>query len=236
MALANGLPGSLAEVAFLLNLAQQKDPIGKKLIKMFSCPQKPTKKQPKVWLTKEDCPAEWDQFKAYCLRDLEVMRAIVRQLRDLTAKEWALWCIDQRANDAGLLLDMDLVHAGIEIADAHSATLMAEAAQITGLANPNSVAQLKTWLHDQHGEEIESLNKASLGDLSGRLHGGASRMIEIRQQLGMTSIDKYRAMARSVCADGRVRGLLQFHGARTGRWSGRLIQVQNLPRPTLGKE
>lgn len=233
MALANGLPGSLAEAANVLGLAEQKDPIGKKLIKMFSMPQKPTKKQPKVWLTREDRPAEWEQFKAYCIRDLEVARAIHRQLRDLSPREWALWCIDQRANDTGSLIDLDLVNAAIAIDDVQTEKLLAEAVQITGLANPNSVAQLKAWLLEQHGEQVASLNQESVTNLLGKVNGSAQRMLEIRRQLGKTSIDKYRAMARSVGADGRVRGLLQFYGARTGRWSGRLIQVQNLPRPTI---
>jgi DNA polymerase len=233
MALANGLPGGLAEAAHVLDLAEQKDPIGKKLIKMFSSPQKPTKNQPKLWLTKEDRPAEWEQFKAYCIRDLEVARAIRRQLRDLSPREWALWCIDQRANDVGFLVNMDLVNAAIAIHDVQTDRLMAEATKITGLKNPNSVAQLKTWLHQAHGETITSLNKAALGDITARLSGDAQRMLEIRAQLGMTSTDKFRAMARSVCSDGYVRGLLQFHGARTGRWAGRLVQIQNMARSTL---
>jgi DNA polymerase len=231
MAYANGLPGSLAEVAYVLGLAEQKDPLGRKLIRLFSLPQKPTKNQPKVWLTMEDRPAEWDQFKAYCVRDVEVERSIHHTLRDLPRKEWNLWAIDQRANDTGLCVDARLIEAAIRIDDAQTKQLLAEAVQITGLDNPNSVAQLKGWLLEQHGEDVESLNKAALEDLTGKLDGSAKRMMEIRQQLGKTSIDKYRAMERSACSDGRVRGLLQFYGAsRTGRWAGRLIQVQNLPR------
>jgi DNA polymerase len=230
----NGLPGALGECAHVLGLAEQKDPIGKKLIRMFSLPQKPTKKQPKVWLTRHDRPAEWEQFKAYCIKDVEVERAIDRQLCDLPRKEWELWFMDQDANDNGLVVDQQLVEAAIRIDDNQTAKLLREAEAITGLNNPNSVAQLKAWLLEAHGEEVESLNKAALADLTAKLNGSAQRMLEIRQQLGKTSIDKYRALERSVCSDGRVRGLLQFYGAsRTGRWAGRLVQVQNLPRPSM---
>ena len=233
MAYANGLPGALADVAHVLGLSEQKDPVGKKLIKLFSLPQKPTKTQPKIWRTKEDRPPEWEQFKNYCVKDVEVERAVHHQLRDLSPQEWDLWAIDQRANDTGLCVDRQLIKSAISIDDRQTSALMAEAVQITGLDNPNSVAQLKGWLLEQHGEDIESLNKAALIDLSSKLNGTAKRVMEIRQQLGKTSIDKYYAMERSECSDGRVRGLLQFYGARTGRWSGRLIQVQSLPRPSI---
>lgn len=234
MAYANGLPGSLEQVAFVLGLAEQKDPIGKKLIKMFSLPQKPTKKQPKVWLTKEDRPAEWEQFKQYCIKDVEVERAIHHALRDLPRKEWELWALDQRANDTGLCVDQRLVEAAIRIDDHQTSRLLAEAIELTGLDNPNSVAQLKAWLLEEHGEEVKSINKGTVAELSSKLNGSGQRMLEIRAQLGKTSIDKYRALERSVCSDGRVRGLLQFYGAsRTGRWAGRLVQVQNLPRPLM---
>lgn len=233
-AMANGLPGALGDCAHVLGLAEQKDPIGRKLIRMFSLPQKPTKRQPKVWLGKADRPAEWEQFKAYCIKDVEVERSIHGLLRDLPRKEWDLWFIDQHANDQGLLVDRRLVEQAIRIDDIQTSKLLKEAEEITGLSNPNSVSQLKAWLLEEHGEEVESLNKASISDLTVKLNGHAQRMLEIRQQLGKTSIDKYRAITRSVCSDGRVRGLLQFYGAsRTGRWAGRLIQVQNLPRPSI---
>ena len=234
LAYANGLPGALAEVAHVLGLSEQKDPLGRKLIRLFSLPQNTTKNQPKVWLTKEDRPAEWEQFKAYCIRDVEVERSIHKRLRDISTQEWALWAIDQHANDVGIFVDAKLIESAIRIDDIHTRTLLAEAEQITGLENPNSVAQLKLWLQEHHGEDVESLNKDALKCLTGKLNGSAKRMMEIRQQLGKTSVDKYRAMGRSTCRDGRVRGLLQFYGAaRTGRWAGRLIQVQNLPRPGI---
>ena len=158
----------------------------------------------------------------------------IERLRDISTQEWALWAIDQHANDIGMCVDAKLIESAIRIDDIHTRTLLAEAEQITGLENPNSVAQLKLWLQEHHGEDVESLNKDALKCLTGKLNGSAKRMMEIRQQLGKTSVDKYRAMGRSTCRDGRVRGLLQFYGAaRTGRWAGRLIQVQNLPRPGI---
>lgn len=235
---ANGLPGHLADTALALGLGDQKNPIGKKLIRMFCVPQKPTKNQPKVWLDHTDRPDEWSQFVEYCRQDVVVERAIHHKLHrfDLPAKEWDLWAIDQRANDLGIAIDARLVRQAIVINDTITEGLIAEAAALTGLDNPNSVAQLKAWLLEEHDESVESLNKAALTDLTKRLNGDPQRVMEIRQQLGKTSVQKYRAMLASACKDGRVRGLLQFYGAaRTGRWAGRLIQVQNLPRPSIEK-
>ena len=140
----NGLPGSLAEAALALNLTDQKDALGKKLIRLFSLPQKPTKRQPKVWLDPIDRPDEWLQFVRYCQQDVVVERAIHHKLRhfDLPATEWALWAMDQRANDLGIGLDRRLVEQAIAIDEHATAGLIEEAARLTGLDNPNSVAQL----------------------------------------------------------------------------------------------
>lgn len=235
LALTLGIPHHLADCAEFLNVAK-KDPRGKKLIKLFTSPQRPTKKQPKVWLTKEDRPKEWEAFKAYCVQDTVVEKEIHKKLIrfDLPPEEWRLWALDQRMNDRGALIDTKLVTQAIAIDDRRTEALLAEAVAITGLQNPNSVAQLKQWLLEEHDQEIKSLNKKVVAELKNVLGGEAGRMLSIRSQLGKTSIDKYRAMARSVCADGRVRGLLQFAGAqRTGRWAGRIIQVQNLPHNKL---
>ena len=201
MAYANGLPGSLGECARVLGLAEQKDPMGQKLIKMFSMPQKPTKKQPKVWLTAADRPEEWEQFKAYCIKDVEVERAIHHSLRDLPRQEWDLWCIDQHANDTGLHVDRQLVEQAIRIDQHQSAKLVEEAKALTGLANPKSVAQIKKWMQDEHGETVTSLNKKVVAGLADKLNGSAQRMMDIRAQLGKTSVNKYKAIERSVCAD-----------------------------------
>jgi len=236
MALTLGMPSSLAGCAEFLKLDEQKDTTGKKLIRLFSMPQKPTKKQPKIWVGKEDFPQEWEQFKAYCVQDVRTEMAIFDKLLrfDLLPEEWALWELDQHMNDRGVQVDRRLIENAIAIDDTMTERLLGEAVSITGLSNPNSVAQLKQWLLAEHGEDVESLNKAALKELQKSLEGDAQRMIEIRQQLGKTSIDKYRAMRRSVCSDGRIRGLLQFYGAqRTGRWAGRLVQVQNLISPKL---
>ncbi len=233
---ANGLPGALADAAQALGLPERKDVAGKKLIKMFSVPQTPTARQPKLWLDHHDHPDEWAQFVEYCRQDVAVERAIHGQLRhlDLPAKEWELWCIDQRANDLGIRIDRRLVENAIAIAEENTSSLVLEAAQLTGLGNPNSPVQLKKWLLDEHGEDVASLNKDTVAELATKLKGSGKRMMEIRQQLAKTSVKKYQTMLDSVCRDGRVRGLLQFYGAaRTGRWAGRLIQVQNLPRPSI---
>jgi len=164
-----------------------------------------------------------------------VERAIRNKLEKnpISKKEQELYILDQQINDRGVLVDMNLVRRAICCDKLHKNSTYAEAQMLTGLDNPNSVAQLKEWLLD-NGVEVDSLSKKAVADLAKESDGEVEQMLNLRLQLAKTSIKKYEAMERSVCPDGRVHGLLQFYGAnRTGRWSGRLVQVQNLPQNHL---
>lgn len=230
-----GLPLSLSAVGKVLNLDEQKMDEGKALIRYFSVPCKPTKTNGgRTRNLPEHAPDKWDTFKTYCKRDVEVENAIRKKTLAYTipAFEKALYDIDQRINDRGVMLDMTMVNNAIRMSLVYSGRLSAEAADLTGLDNPNSVAQLKSWLEQETGNEIKSLNKKDMPDIIKSADTKqVQRLLAIRQELGKTSVKKYEAMAKAVCMDDRVRGLLQFYGAsRTGRWAGRLVQVQNLPQ------
>lgn len=233
-----GLPGNLAGVAKALGLEQQKDTKGKALINYFSKPCKPTKKngQRTRNLPHHD-PEKWADFCSYCIQDVEVEDAIADRLSKYPLKdsEQYLWTIDQEIISDGVLLDMKLVNNAVECANAYNERLITRAQEITGLSNPNSVSQIKAWLEESEGEEVTSLSKATVKDLLGTdVSELARELLEIRQELGKTSVKKYQAMQRAVCEDSRVRGLLEFCGAsRTARWAGRLVQVQNLPQNKL---
>ena len=230
-----GLPLSLAQVGKVLNLEDQKMTEGKALIKYFSCPCKPTKVNGgRTRNLPEHAPDKWDMFKRYCIRDVEVEQAIRNKTKSffIPDPEKELYVIDQRINDRGVLVDMNLVKNAIQMDTLYKGRLNTEAAELSGLANPNSVAQLKEWLEKETGSEVTTLNKKDIPDL---LKAAGSdvveRMLRIRQEMGKTSTKKYEAMEKAACIDDRVRGLLQFYGAnRTGRWAGRLVQVQNLPQ------
>lgn len=228
-----GLPLSLDEMSRALGLDAKKDAAGKALIKYFSVPCKPTKANGgRTRNQPEDDPVKWEQFKEYCRQDVVVEQAIRERISffEFPAKERAIWQLDQRINRRGILLDRTLVASAIGIDEAHAARLTEEAARLTGLSNPNSVAQLKDWL----GTE-EPLNKETIpGLLKGAECETVRRVLEIRQQLGKASIKKYKAMSAAVCEDGAVRGLHQYYGAwRTGRWAGRIVQPQNLAKNSL---
>lgn len=230
-----GLPLSLAQVGKVLNLEDQKMTEGKALIKYFSCPCKPTKVNGgRTRNLPEHAPDKWDMFKRYCIRDVEVEQAIRNKTKSffIPDPEKELYVIDQRINDRGVLVDMNLVKYAIQMDTLYKGRLNTEAAELSGLANPNSVAQLKEWLEKETRSEVTTLNKKDIPDL---LKAAGSdvveRMLRIRQEMGKTSTKKYEAMEKAACIDDRVRGLLQFYGAnRTGRWAGRLVQVQNLPQ------
>ena len=219
---------------------KQKLAVGKSLIRYFCVPCAPTKSNGGRTrnLPKHD-PEKWALFKTYCQGDVVTEMEIERRLSGfpVPADIEKQWQTDLRINARGVAVDMDMVHGAIKIGNDTRDQLMAEAVSITGLENPNSVAQLSGWLKDAGGLEFSDLRKdtvASALRMDG-VTGDAERMLRIRQELGKTSTKKYDAIEAAVCADGRVRGLLQFYGAnRTGRWAGRLVQVQNLPRTYIG--
>lgn len=237
-ALTLGLPGYLDGVANVMNLEAQKDAKGKNLIKYFSVPCKATKKnEGRTRNYPHHDMEKWQEFKDYCGQDVEVERAARnKMIKHPTLRfEDELWAIDQHINDRGVHLDKDLVKQAIRCDELYQEQLMIEAKEITELENPNSVAQLKAWLQEQTGEEVTTLNKETVPLLIDKAeHDDVKRVLELRQEMARTSIKKYLTMNRAVCDDGRVRGLLQFYGAnRTGRWAGRLVQVQNLRKNEL---
>lgn len=237
-ALTLGLPGYLDGVAKALKMQQQKDSAGKALIRYFSMPCKPTKVNGGRTrnLPKHDME-KWEQFKAYNAQDVEVERELRKVLSryPVPEKEWELWELDQEINDRGVMVDRELVKQAIVCDTAYQDELYQEAQKITGLENPNSVAQLKGWVEEAAGVEIESLNKVAVKELKAETEcDTVKKVLSLRQKMSKTSVRKYEAMERALCPDGRVRGLFQFYGAnRTGRWAGRLVQVQNLPRNSL---
>lgn len=234
-ALYLGLPGNLADVGKVIGLSEDKQKgSGWALIRYFCLPCKPTKANHGRTrnLPKHD-PAKWDLFKAYCAQDVVTEREIAKRLAKFSVPEveWKLWHLDQSMNTRGILIDQVLVDAAIECDEIHRAKLTAEAIELTGLGNPNSRNQLIEWLQQEEDiDTIADLTKKTVPKLLENTDSAkVKRVLEIRQELAKTSISKYHAMARAVCADGRIRGLIQFYGAnRTGRWAGRLVQVQNL--------
>lgn len=231
-----GLPLCLDGAAQVLGLKQQKMREGKELIKYFSVSCRPTKANGgRTRNLSGHAPEKWELFKAYCIRDVEVERAIRGKLikYPISKKEQELYVLDQEINDRGVLVDMDLVDQAITCDKLHRRDAYFEAQVLTGLENPNSVAQLKEWLLE-NGVKAESLSKKAVADLVRESDGEVERLLNLRLRLAKTSIKKYEAIRRALCPDGRVRGLLQFYGAnRTGRWAGRLVQVQNLPQNHL---
>jgi DNA polymerase len=230
------LPGDLDGTAKALKLTEGKDTAGKALIRYFSKPCKPTKKNGGATRnTPKSDPEKWAQFVEYNRQDVVVERAISRKLErwPVPVSEWKLWHLDQHINDRGVAVDRILVEQAIAMDSEHSSDVRDRMAEVTGLDNPNSVAQLKGWLAD-NGTEADSLAKDAVAGLIDDADGDVREALELRQALSRTSVKKYEAMASGMCSDGRVHGLLAFYGAtRTGRWAGRLVQVQNLPRNYL---
>lgn len=215
---------------------KQKLSTGKFLIRYFCVPCAPSKSNGgRTRNLPHHDPARWELFKEYCAGDVITEMEILRRLSNFPVPDMVQrqWQTDLIINSRGVCVDMELVHGALQIGETTRQQLMDEAVRLSGLDNPNSVGQLTQWLEEELDEELSDLRKETVG----RLLGGniasdtARRMLEIRQELGKTSTKKYNAIEAAVCADGRVRGLLQFYGAnRTGRWAGRLVQVQNLPR------
>ncbi|MEG2187033.1 MAG: DNA polymerase [Clostridia bacterium] len=233
-----GYPAGLGAVGKALGLPEdkQKDAAGKALIKCFCCPCKPSKVNGgRTRNLPHHDPEKWHLFGEYCRQDVVTEMATDAALAAFPVPERTQneWEVDQRINARGVAADLRLMDGALWCGEIVNAELMAEAIQISGLDNPNSLPQLKKWLEEETETEICDLKKETVSGLLGEEIGSdaARRMLEIRQLLGKTSTKKYNAMEAAVCDDGRVRGLLQFYGAnRTGRWAGRLVQVQNLPR------
>ena len=233
-----GLPLSLAQAGAALGLEQQKMTEGKDLIKLFCVPKAVRsgaglfgEDSPRN--LPEDYPDKWETFKAYCVRDVDVERQIDKATSwyPVSDFEQRLYAIDQRINDRGVLLDMTLVRNAVRANTIHEARLNEEAMKLTGLDNPNSVPQLKRWLSETLGISLDTLNKKDVADIKGATEDPrVRRVLQIRSEMGKTSNKKYEAMLTVAGKDGRARGLLQFYGSRTGRWAGRLVQVQNLPQ------
>lgn len=238
-ALYCGYPGSLEAAGKALGLPDDRRKLttGKALIKTFCTPRIPTDRDPRVRVLPVDEPEKWNLFKAYNAQDVVTEMELERKLSAWPVPDEVQqqWVQDQRINARGVALDMDLVRGALDCNSEITGRLIEEAQTLTGLDNPNSTAQLITWLHNQ-GYDASSLRKDDVTDLLAMdgLDGDTRRVLEIRQDLSRTSTKKYNAMETAVGDDGRIRGTLQFYGAnRTGRWAGRLLQVQNLPRTYL---
>lgn len=228
-----GLPLSLEGIGKVLKLQNQKMSEGKALIRYFCVPCKPTKANGGRTrnLPKHD-PVKWSTFIAYNKRDVETEMAIQQKLSKFPVPDflWKEYHLDQEINDRGIHLDMVLVEQAIAIDERSREELSAKMWQLTALENPNSVQQMKEWL-TKHGLEVDSLDKKAVKELLKTAPPELAEVLELRQQLAKSSVKKYQAMQNAVCADDRTRGMFQFYGAnRSGRWAGRLIQLQNLPQ------
>ena len=227
------LPRSLEDVGRVLGLDEQKMKEGKELIRYFCVPCKPTKANGgRMRNLPCHAPEKWELFKTYCKRDVDVEKSIRRKLHNfpIPESEMELYRLDQRINDRGVLVDMGLVEQAIACERLHKEIVTKRAYELTGLENPNSVAQLKGWLGDM-GMEAESLSKKAVAEMIAETDGEVEELLRLRLLMAKTSVKKYEAMERSVCSDGGIHGMLMFYGAnRSGRWSGKNVQIQNLPK------
>ncbi len=230
------LPLSLADVGSVLGLERQKMTEGKELIKYFCVPCKPTKSNGNRTRNRPCHDInKWETFKKYCMRDVDVERQIADKLKmyPISDEEHRLYVLDQIINDRGVLVDSELAEQAVKLNSIQTAVAVEQAYMITGLENPNSVTQLKQWLKE-NGVEIESLSKKTVKSLADETDGDVSEMLKLRLLMAKTSVKKYEAVIRSVCSDNRVHGMMRFCGAnRTGRWSGNILQPQNLPQNHL---
>ena len=240
MAAELGYPNSLAQLGDARGLPEDKKKLatGKRLIQYFCKPCKPTiSNHGRTRNTDKDAPDKWATFVDYNRQDVVTERFIFDELNSICPvldQEWQNWHVDQRINDRGIGIDADLVRKILHEHEVLTAQLQKEAQDLTQLANPNSLAQLKSWIERQEGHSIESLNKTAVTELLKQdITPETRRALEIRQELGKTSVKKYDSFNRSAGNDNRVRGCFQFYGGRTGRFAGRLIQPQNFPRNTF---
>lgn len=237
-----GFPGQLGQLGKAVGLAEdkQKMAVGRQLIRYFCIPCKPTAgnygRKRNFWYHDR---AKWELFKSYCIRDVETEMEIhkILERHPLPELEQNYWVLDQCISQTGVAVDPELISGALAIAEQMKEELSGRARNLTRLENPNSVAQLKQWVEENSGLELDNLNKQTIAEVLADKDGDAliKEVLKIRQELGKTSVKKYESMAACMCSDGRIRGLLQFYGAnRTGRWAGRLVQVQNLPRNYIG--
>lgn len=228
-----GLPLSLEGVGAVLGLEKQKLSEGKDLIRYFSVPCNPTKANGgRTRNLPEHDQEKWSRFKAYNARDVETEMQIQQKLVKFPVPDevWDEYHIDQEINDRGILVDMDFVKQAIFIDEKSRSRLMSDMQELTELDNPNSVVQMKEWLSD-NGVEMETLGKKAVAAMIDETEGDVSEALSLRQQLAKSSVKKYQAMENAACRDNRCRGMFQFYGAnRTGRFAGRLVQLQNLPQ------
>ena len=231
-----GLPLSLEGVGAVLGLEKQKLTEGKDLIKYFCQPCAPTKSNgQRTRNLPEHAPDKWLAFKRYNIRDVETEMSIQSRLSKYPVPDsvWEEYHLDQEINDRGVGLDMELVRQAIQMDGRSRSELTQAMKELTSLDNPNSVQQMKQWLAD-NGVETDTLGKKAVAELLKTAPPELQKVLTLRQQLAKSSVKKYQAMETAVCADGRARGMFQFYGAnRTGRWAGRIIQMQNLPQNHL---
>lgn len=231
-----GLPLSLEGAGTVLGLKKQKLTEGKELIRYFCLPCKPTAANgQRTRNLPSHAPDKWEAFKSYNVRDVEVEMSIQKRLANFPVSEsvWSEYCLDQEINDRGVALDTTLVREAISMDSRSRSELSLAMRKLTALENPNSVAQMKQWLAE-HGLETDTLAKKAVVELLKTAPPELADVLAIRQQLARSSVKKYQTMENAVCSDGRARGMFQFYGAnRTGRWAGRLIQMQNLPQNHL---
>ena len=229
LAAYNGLPLSLDKVGAVLGFEEQKLKEGKELIRYFCMPSRTAGRE---WNLPEHAPEKWELFKKYNRRDVEVEMQIQQRLTNYPVPDfvWDEYHLDQEINDRGIMIDRQLVEQAISIDEQTKKDLMARMQKLTGLDNPNSVMQLKGYLSD-NGLETETLGKKDVAALLKAVPADMAEVLELRLQLAKSSVKKYQAMQNAVCDDDRCHGMFQFYGAnRSGRWAGRLIQLQNLPQ------
>ena len=229
----NGLPLGLEKVGAVLGFEEQKLKEGKDLIKYFCCPCKPTKANcGRTWNLPQHAPDKWALFVKYNERDVQVEMQIQDRLKNFPVPDdvWDQYHLDQQVNDRGIMIDQEMVAQALRIDELSKADLTARMQKKTGLENPNSVVQMKDYL-SENGMEVESLGKKEVSAMMKTAPDNLAEVLALRLQLAKSSVRKYQAMQNAVCADGRCHGMFQFYGAnRSGRWAGRLIQLQNLPQ------
>ena len=229
----NGLPLGLDKVGAVLGFEEQKLKEGKELIKYFCCPCRPTKKNGgRTWNLPHHAPEKWALFKKYNERDVQVEMQIQERLKNYPVPDfvWDEYHLDQEINDRGIMIDQDMVRQALRIDELSKCDLTDRMQRKTGLANPGSVVQMKSYLAE-NGMEVDTLGKKDVAAMIKTAPEDLAEVLSLRLQLAKSSVRKYQAMQNAVCADGRCHGMFQFYGAnRSGRWAGRLIQLQNLPQ------